>query len=882
MSWNANGLIKHKNELEIVLNTKKIDICLISETHLTSHTFLNIKNYEIYYTNHPNNNARGGSAVIIKSTIKHHEETRYCSEEFQITTVSILLQGSEVWVSAIYSPPRHNIKYELYKYMLNKYKGKFIIGGDFNAKNTHWGSRLTTTKGRELLKAANDMGCDIISTGKPTYWPTDTNKKPDLIDFFIVRQICKNKLYVHEGYELNSDHSPIYITVNIEANSNVKQMYLCNKQTDWTYFKTKLCDVINVTNQINTVNILESEVELITTQIQHCAWISTPEQSTNAYQQHYPKDILDLIKIKRKIRKKWQRTRQPTFKTELNYVTKCLQEKTREFRNKSFTKHVAQLTPDKNSDYSLWKIVKNVKKPTQQNVPIKSADGSWLRRDKDKAVAFAIHLANTFKPHESTNELTFSEVTQEDVTITPFTTRDVEYEINHGLKPNKSPGFDLITTEVLRRLPLKAVIKLTDIMNACIVLKHVPTIWKTSEVIMIPKPGKDPYNVSSYRPISLLPMLSKLFEKLFIKRLKVIVQAKNLIPNHQFGFREEHSTLEQVHRITSIIEEALECKKVCSAVFLDVAQAFDKVWHEGLIQKLKEILPKQFTDIIHSYLEYRYFRVKIADEYTNLYPVEAGVPQGSILGPLLYVLYTSDIPIPDSGTIATFADDTCILATGNDEIESTRHLQEYINRVAEWTFQWRIKLNESKSTHIDFTNKNILHHPINIFGSTIPYSNNAKYLGMTLDVKLKWKEHVKKKVEELNIKYRKIKWLIGKKSNLTIENKILVYNQTIKPIWSYGIQLWGCACKKQINKIQNIQNNILRNIVDAPWYIRNDDLHRDLGLKTVKDTISLHAKCHIEKLQKHRNPEAIALTDVTRCTRRLKRKKPHDLINSNT
>lgn len=196
--------------------------------------------------------------------------------------------------------------------------------------------------------------------------------------------------------------------------------------------------------------------------------------------------------------------------------------------------------------------------------------------------------------------------------------------------------------------------------------------------------------------------------------------------------------------------------------------------------------------------------------------------------------------------------------------------------------QWRIKLNESKSTHIDFTNKYIQYHPINIFGSTIPYSNNAKYLGMTLDVKLKWKEHVKKKVEELNIKYRKIKWLIGKKSNLNIENKILVYNQTIKPIWSYGIQLWGCASKKQINKIQNTQNNILRNIVDAPWYIRNDDLHRDLGLKTVKDTIRLHAKCHIEKLQKHRNPEAITLTDVTSCTRRLKRKKPHDLINSNT
>ncbi|RZF44126.1 hypothetical protein LSTR_LSTR013198 [Laodelphax striatellus] len=139
-------------------------------------------------------------------------------------------------------------------------------------------------------------------------------------------------------------------------------------------------------------------------------------------------------------------------------------------------------------------------------------------------------------------------------------------------------------------------------MNAVFRLKYVPDYWKIAEVIMIPKPGKTPHEVTSYRPISLLPVISKLFEKLLLKRLKPIIESKELIPKHQFGFREKHTTIEQVHRITNVIEMALEEKKICSAVFLDVAQAFDKVWHKGLLSKLRTMLPVEYTQILESYL----------------------------------------------------------------------------------------------------------------------------------------------------------------------------------------------------------------------------------------------------------------------------------------
>ena len=160
-----------------------------------------------------------------------------------------------------------------------------------------------------------------------------------------------------------------------------------------------------------------------------------------------------------------------------------------------------------------------------------------------------------------------------------------------------------------------------------------PRQWKVAEIIMIPKPNKPLNDKTSYRPISLLTITSKIFEKLFLKRLKTIIEHRKLIPTHQFGFRERHSTIEEVHRTTDTIEEVLEQKKVCSAVFLDVAQAFDKVWHRGLEFKLQRDLPKQYFEVLKSYINDRYFRVRQEGEYSKLKKILAGVPQGSVLGP---------------------------------------------------------------------------------------------------------------------------------------------------------------------------------------------------------------------------------------------------------
>lgn len=183
---------------------------------------------------------------------------------------------------------------------------------------------------------------------------------------------------------------------------------------------------------------------------------------------------------------------------------------------------------------------------------------------------------------------------------------DVKFTIQkYCLK--KSPGFDLITAEVARFLPKRAIVLLTHIFNATLRLSYFPLLWKFSKIILFPKPNKPPDLTASYRPISLLPFFSKVLERLILKRILPLISENKILPNYQFGFRAQHSTIHQAHRLVDSVSFALEKKLYCSCVFLDIQQAFDRVWHQGLLYKLKKFLPSTYYTLLKSYLTDRFF-----------------------------------------------------------------------------------------------------------------------------------------------------------------------------------------------------------------------------------------------------------------------------------
>ena len=218
---------------------------------------------------------------------------------------------------------------------------------------------------------------------------------------------------------------------------------------------------------------------------------------------------------------------------------------------------------------------------------------------------------------------------------------------------------------------------------------------------MLPKPGKDPHQTASYRPISLLPVFSKILEKIIYDRIKPIIEKEKLIPDHQFGFRNKHSTIE--HRLINEIIPALENKQYCTALFMNIKKTLDKINHESLLQIIRKQFAEQIYQLIKSYLSSRTFVIKIKDTYSEVQDIKAGVPQGSVLGSILYTLYTTNIPTTTNNTVLTFADDTAILIRHTNPETAVKILQEHITKIENWLQEKQIKANPNKCNHITFT-----------------------------------------------------------------------------------------------------------------------------------------------------------------------------------
>jgi exonuclease III len=150
LEWNANGLLQKRQELQLFLDEQKIDACLLAETHLTNQSYIKIKGCQVYHTVHPQHTASGSSAVLIKDNMIHHEEAKHARDEIQATVVTVKTKRQAITFVAVYRPPRYNLKKTDYLNFLSSLGERFVVGGDYNAKNIHWRSRLTTRKGKEL------------------------------------------------------------------------------------------------------------------------------------------------------------------------------------------------------------------------------------------------------------------------------------------------------------------------------------------------------------------------------------------------------------------------------------------------------------------------------------------------------------------------------------------------------------------------------------------------------------------------------------------------------------------------------------------------------------------------------------------------------------
>jgi len=421
-----------------------------------------------------------------------------------------------------------------------------------------------------------------------------------------------------------------------------------------------------------------------------------------------------------------------------------------------------------------------------------------------------------------------------------------------GLKIKKSPGDDLITNKLLKLCT--NLLPLEYLCNLILKTGKFPELLKIGKVIPIHK-GKDTEDPNNYRPITLLNGINKIIEKIIYNRIYTFLEKKSVFHNYQFGFRNNHSTTLALINTIEAIRQSMENRDFTLGIFLDLTKAFDLVNHEILKHKLYRYgIRGPAATLIKSYLENRKQYVQIGQYKSKLKDVKMGVPQGSVLAPLFFLVYINDLKESTKEKLHMYADDTSIFISGKDP----QKLQEDANQCLEHIMSWfdanNLIINETKTNYIVFSGGKQIPSSLNeimINGKKITRSDTVKYLGVVLDSKLKFDQHITHVCKGLVKVISAFKMLKYKVPN---ECKIQLYNAYCHSKINYGIEIYGTAANKYINRVEVLQKRALKTLFHLDPLTSSIVLRKKYKVMAIKDHLKLNLAKFIYKCKTQEVP----------------------------
>ena len=480
-----------------------------------------------------------------------------------------------------------------------------------------------------------------------------------------------------------------------------------------------------------------------------------------------------------------------------------------------------------------WKLTNQVlrKNKISKLGPVMDYNDKLLTDDLTKAEHFNDFFINV------TESLTTKLNPLDESTLSTFVTRitptkdcsDIDWELVRSItqkvtNPEKAVGPDLVSPKDLSLVPTDLVIhSLLPLHKNSLISASFPCDWKLSRVTPLFKKGK-PSDVNNYRPISLLSIPGKILESVVCNSINDHLQSHNLLSRNQWGFRKNHSTEGLLLHMTETWKSALDQGLVVGVLFVDFRKAFDSVNHSILLEKLKAIgISGNLFSWLANYLSNRNQFVQISGKKSALQPVKYGVPQGSILGPRLFSIYVNDLPESISyGDLYMFADDTTVYTIGRDTDTIISSLQCILSQLHVWCSANRLVAHESKTEAMIISRSSFIGPlPALRYGTmTIELKSSSKCLGLTIDNKLSWQEHIRNVCNLFNQKLavlKQIKFL----PQSTLES---IYFNSIIPSVVYNIVVWGSASPSLMEDIERIHMRALRIVCKLPMTTPADEI----------------------------------------------------------
>ena len=863
---NCQSLYNKLNQIEVVFD--KIDVLCLSETWLHekyTDAMLSLPGRKLYRWDRSNGihngviKSRGGGLACYLATELASESVMIndmclTTPHIELQTIKLIQNSHKTrYILNIYRPPTGDTDiffHELERTLLsdNLNNQEVCILGDFNINYL----KRTDVNTKKAIHFARIHGL----SQRITTCTRLTGFGGSCIDL-----IFTNVQHItHSGVldDIMSDHFPIYLCIKKE-----REIHLWKQVLGRTYaaYSKEAFQVLlsndNWTDCFNETNpniLWEIIVNNINSHLDVMCPIKNLKVSCNKpfwLSHHIIESLNDKNKLFRDAKISGDNETLSKARKARNRTNKLVNTAKQDFIKES-------LDSNKTDPKKFWRIINNTllkKNTSYDKTNLITTDGQRLSLDEsctymnNYLAGFGETLNNQYNNEINSDEPIFKTYQRPLINMEYVITEEDVLRTINGIDSSKGSGIDFLPTFILKDAFICIIRQITYMMNQSLNSGIFPESWAIASVTPIPKTG-DLTSVKNWRPISILPLPGKILEKICTKFLLEELFENTILCKEQFGFRSGLSTSHAIHHYVKYIVDGINNKETTAAIYLDFARAFDSVNYDILLLKLTDMgISLNLKNWIKGYLSKRQMCTKFNGCTSALKPLVCGVPQGSVIGPILFLCYVNDIVnIAYSADVrmTLYADDTVIYCSSDNILELQTKLQSALNMVSNWCILNRINLNINKTKPCYYGTRHLLNNcqfELKLNSSILNRCSQYKYLGVILDETMSMEanfNYIFKRLSYKVFQFSKIRHY------LDIHSRILVYKQTVLPFVEYAGFLLYLNRKLDIEKLQKLQNKALRmchNIYNA----------RDV---TIKD---LHLQSHLNNLLDRREIQLLGL-----------------------
>lgn len=797
--WNCRSAVANKNNLDHLLQQNEISIAFLSETWFKPQVFYNFPGYNCARVDR--DDGRGGVAILLKSSIPYTDVPLKVPTNIVAKSVCVKTSNNiNLTLVSLYIKPQSKIPVHQWNAFFSSIPRPSIVAGDFNAHHQAWGCEFEDGYGKILMDAVDYSNLTYLNTGAATLVKKLNNRKsavditlcsPELAHFFTWKVIDDPH---------GSDHLPIIIECNFNIHNYIGKTHKIwnTHKANWKEYRAHMEN----TEESTDYNQLVAKMQEAATEA--IPKIKTPKNRNIQYKgkQWWNDKCENAVKNRRNHYLVYKEN--PNLENLIKYkrhdaLAKKIINETKKQSWKDYCSSLNKDVPIK----EIWCKLNKFKNRKQSN-QIPHDTSNWIDKFHAK---LAPQWVNTGPNTRVETNSSYPQL------LKPFTIS----ELHKALQQNNdtSPGLDNIHYSMLAQLSSSAKQCLLNIYNKIWANEiTIPPSWYEYLMIPILKSGKSKNQEDSYRPIALASCVMKTYERLIKNRLEHWLEQNDLLPSFQYGFRKGRSTQEAVANLVTDVQLAFTKNHSVTALFLDIKGAYDNVILELLAKKLIDIgVPNKITNNIITLYTNRQIFIKTNEDIIGPRTTSLGLPQGSILSPLLFIIYTSEFGknFDPNLRVLQFADDFCIYYENSNIDYTINKLSVASQEIKKWSSDLGFSISEEKSAVCTFSRRRYqLPNKINLGPYEFPCKNSIKYLGIVLDKKLIWKDHInhltKKCENAINILrvFCKHKW--GADPNIAL----IFYKSLVRSILDYGSIFYGNTYHTHLKKIDLVRNKCLR------------------------------------------------------------------------